>query len=151
MRVYILIVLFLIWIVGCQTQEKSEVVVKPPEQYKFQDVELEEWKKVIYSPRERYDFESLRNPFLNPKMVSQLQKKEEVFNFELKGILMKNGKRYALLQDPLKRGYFVTEGTRFASHFVKRIGNDHVIILVEERDVFGGKTQREIKLNLRKE
>jgi Tfp pilus assembly protein PilP len=151
MSIYILIILFLLPIGGCQNQHKSEVVVKPREQHKFQDVELEEWKKIIFTPKERYDFPSLKNPFLNPKSVAQLQKKEEFFNFELKGILIKNGKRYALLQDPLKRGYFVTEGTRFAGHYVKRIGSDYVIILAEETDVFGGKTKREIKLNLRKE
>ena len=151
MKMYVIIILFLLSIVGCQTQQKSEVVVKPREQYKFQDVELEEWKKIIFTPKERYDFQSLKNPFLNPKTVAQLQKKEEFFNFELKGILVKNGKRYALLQDPLKRGYFVTEGTKFAGHYVKRIGSDYVIILAEETDVFGGKTKREIKLNLRKE
>jgi Tfp pilus assembly protein PilP len=151
MSIYILIILFLLPIGGCQPQQKSEVVVKPREQYKFQDVELEEWKKIIFTPKERYDFPSFKNPFLNPKSVAQLQKKEEFFNFELKGILIKNGKRYALLQDPLKRGYFVTEGTRFAGHYVKRIGSDYVIVLAEETDVFGGKTKREIKLNLRKE
>jgi Tfp pilus assembly protein PilP len=151
MIIYILIILFLLLIVGCQPQHKSEVVVKPREQHKFQDVELEEWKKIIFTPKERYDFLSLKNPFLNPKSVAQLQKKEEFFNFELKGILIKNGKRYALLQDPLKRGYFVTEGTKFVGRYVKRIGSDYVIILAEETDVFGGKTKREIKLNLRKE
>ncbi|MFZ8831604.1 MAG: hypothetical protein ACO2OY_05570 [Thermodesulfobacteriaceae bacterium] len=151
MIIYILIILFLLPIVGCQTQQKTEVVVKPREQYKFQDVELEEWKKIIFTPKERYNFQNLKNPFLNPKAVAQLQKKEELFNFELKGILIKNGKRYALLQDPLKRGYFVTEGTKFAGHYVKKIGSDYVIILAEETDLFGGKTKREVKLNLRKE
>jgi type IV pilus assembly protein PilP len=151
MIIYILIILFLLPIVGCQTQQKTEVVVKTREQYKFQDVELEEWKKIIFTPKERYNFQNLKNPFLNPKAVAQLQKKEELFNFELKGILIKNGKRYALLQDPLKRGYFVTEGTKFAGHYVKKIGSDYVIILAEETDLFGGKTKREVKLNLRKE
>jgi Tfp pilus assembly protein PilP len=151
MIIYILIILFLLSISGCQTQQKSEVVVKPREQYKFQDVELEEWKRIIFTPKERYDFPSLKNPFLNPKSVAQLQKKEEFLNFELKGILIKNGKRYALLQDPLKRGYFVAEGTKFAGHYVKRIGSDYVIILAEETNVFGGKNKREIKLNFKKE
>ena len=151
MIIYILIIFFLLPTVGCQTQQKTEVAVKPREQYEFQDVELEGWKKIIFTPKERHNFQSLKNPFLNPKAVAQLQKKEELFNFELRGILIKNGKRYALLQDPLKRGYFVTEGTKFAGHYVKRIGSDYVIILAEETDVFGGKTMREIKLNLRKD
>jgi len=148
---FVWLILVSVLICGCQKEGSQEREHRSGMSYEFKDTELEEWKRIIYASKERYEFQSLKNPFLDPKMVAEIEKKQKIFNYELKGILTKNGKKYALFQDYLKRGYFVSEGTKFAGHHVKTIGNDYVIIETQESDLFGRKIKLEIKLSLKNE
>ncbi len=145
------LILTLMFLHGCHTKSQNDgAPTQPKEKLGLKDLEIEIWERKISTPKESINFSNLRNPFLDPTSLAKYQETLE-FNFILKGILQKEGKRYALLEDPLRRGFIVSEGVRLGNFKVKKIGENYLIAEYLGEKLINNLGPKEITLILKKE
>lgn len=149
-RFYIPIFMIILTLFGCKKFEKEERVTSKPVPAIVRDTELEKWREEIRKEVYTIDLTQLSNPFITPKTYKLLAKKEEVIPLELVGVLNKGGKKYALLQDPTKKGYIVKMGDRIGKSKIIEISSDYIIIEEIEENIFGEVMRKKRKISLKR-
>ncbi|MFN3406703.1 MAG: pilus assembly protein PilP [Caldimicrobium sp.] len=147
---YILLVLLLLINTGCKETEKKSQFPKKATIIAKKDEELEKWKEVVKKETYIIDQTQLQNPFITPKTFKILAKKEETIALELVGILIKENKKFALLQDATKKGYIVKVGDKLGKSTIKEISDNYIIIEEIEENIFGGIEKKIRKITLKR-
>ena len=149
-KFYLLLILFIIFLISCERAQKEKISAYKPSVIMMKDEELEKWKEEIKKEAFTIDLSQLQNPFITPKTYKLLSKKEELIPLELVGILNKGTIKYALLQDPAKKGYIVKRGDKVGKTIIKEISSEYIIIEEEEENIFGGITKKTRKITLKR-
>ncbi len=164
MKIWIFIVLIVCFLLsGCKKKEPQISPKKPVVKKKiiFEDKELEKWEKILAS--ETYHtrlqgFPSPFEPFFKEKkpLKTSVRPRSPLEKWSLKelkltGIVSKGSKRWALIEDPSGKGYFVSRGTRIGSNggYIAKIGKDYILVKEKVVDFLGKERTREIKISLR--
>jgi type IV pilus assembly protein PilP len=152
-KLIVLLSIFLItfFLHSCKKIEEVKDQTIQPKIPVIKDQELEKWKESIKKEVYSIDINNLQNPFMTPKTYKILTQKEETIPLELVGILKKNGKKMALLQDPTRKGYILKEGDKIGKATIKEIGTDYLIIEEISENLFGVKSKKTKKITLKKE
>ncbi len=148
---FLSILLLILLINNCKKAEEIKEERPRPKIPIVKDQELEKWKETLKKEVYTIDLQNLQNPFITPKTYKILTQKEETIPLELVGIVRKNGKKMALLQDPTKKGYILREGDKIGKATIKEIGNDYLIIEEISENLFGVKSKKTKKITLKKE
>lgn len=127
---------------SCQKMDKESKGGPKRSILVVEDIELKKWREEINKEVYNIEVTKLENPFITPKTYKFLTKKETEIPLELVGILDKRNKKYALLQDPTKKGYIVKVGDKIGRAKIKEISLDYIVIEEEEEDLFGGITKK---------
>lgn len=133
-----------------QVQDTKHVNIKPDAPV-GKDLDLERWREIIRRESYSIDISKTPNPFVPIKTPKTLKEQEEITPLELVGILIKDGDRYAILQDPLRRGYMVKKGDRLGNSLIKEIGVDYLICEEILQSENGKKIKRLRTITLKKE
>ncbi len=151
MKGILIFLLILIGLSGCKTKEEEKVERAPSKVEILKDIEIEKWRALLNRPIPLIDINKVRNPFISPQLVKALYRGSEEIPLELVGLLIKEGKKYALLQDPTKKGYIVKEGDKIGENVIKSIGENYIIIEENIVDITGFQTKRLKKIVLKRE
>lgn len=135
---------------GCKKLEREKQIVSKPETFIIRDIELERWRGEINKEVYTIDTKELSNPFVNPKIYKALAKKEEAIPLEFVGVLIKGGKKYALLQDSTRKGYIVKVGDKIGRSKIKEISSDYIVIEEVEENIFGELVTKTRKISLKR-
>ncbi|MBX6423654.1 pilus assembly protein PilP [Thermosulfurimonas sp. F29] len=136
-----------------RTTSKKGIILK--------DQELARWEKILAAETYHTRLRGFSNPF-EPffRERSRGRKKRVALSplerwtlqeLRLTGIVKKNGRRWALIEDPSGKGYFVSVGTRIGPNqgYITRIGKDFIMVRERVVDFLGREKVREIKISLR--
>lgn len=115
------------------------------------DTKLEMWREIITKEPFTINVNELSNPFISPRIHSELAEKDQAIQLELVGIVEKDGRRVALLQDSLRKGYIVKAGDRLGESRIIKIGKNYIIIEEPTIDATGKKVFRRRTISLQKE
>lgn len=148
---FLSIFLITFFLPSCKKGEEVKEQIPQPKIPIIKDQELEKWKESIKKEVYSIDINTLQNPFMTPKTYKILTQKEETIPLELVGILKKNGKKMALLQDPTRKGYILKEGDKIGKATIKEIGQDYLIIEEFSENLFGVKSKKTKKITLKRE
>ncbi len=148
---------------GCKKEESKPVIRKTSlkEKLVIQDKELMNWEKILAT--ETYHtrlqgYPSPFEPFFKEKKVSRTSfrplsplERWSLKELKLTGIVRKDSRKWALIEDPSGKGYFVSEGTRIGSNggYIAKIGQDYILVKEKIVDFLGQERVREVKISLR--
>ncbi len=155
-KVCFLLILILILIIpflgGCKWKKRKRTV-KKKENVVFRDVELENWEAELNKKPYIINTKRLKNPFIFFDFYRRITsaKSGKISPLTLVGIIKKNNKKFALLQDNTKRGFIVKEHSRIGNAIVLKIGNNYIILEVTRKNIFGQIIKVKQKLVLGKE
>ncbi len=123
----ILSIISILLIVACSKNEKPIKKPRKVSNIKIEDKELKIWQQEI--KKAPYKIKTnLKNPFITPAFMSKSFALEPTVSIKLVGIVEKNGKRIALVQDNNNLGYFVKAGTQIGKIKILTIGKNYIII-----------------------
>lgn len=148
-KFYLLLAFSILILISCKKTYEEKISTSKPSVKVTQDEELEKWKEEMKKEVFIIDLSQLQNPFITPKTYKLLSKKEAFIPLELVGILNKGTIKYALLQDPAKKGYIVKRGDKVGKTIIKEISSEYIIIEEEEENIFGGITKKTRKITLK--
>ncbi len=127
LKVVLSIIGVLFLIVACSKNKKVIRKSNLTSKIKVEDKELKIWEQEI--KKAPYEIKTdLKNPFIIPILVSKSSTSEPTVFIKLVGILEKNGKRIALVEDNNNLGYFVKSGSQIGKIKILTIGKDYIII-----------------------
>ncbi len=155
--------LLLIGLWACERKTSPPVSPKPATTKRrvvVEDKELKQWEKTLAAGTYKTRLVGYGNPFApffkerpRPRTERPLSPLERWSLKELKltGIVQKGPRRWALIEDPSGKGYFVTVGTRIGPNegYIARIGPDYILVKEKVTDFLGNVVVRETKIKLR--
>ncbi|MCS7232317.1 MAG: pilus assembly protein PilP [Elusimicrobiota bacterium] len=136
---------------GCLKKEEKTEMQPIPKKEIVQDLELEQWREEINKPSYRILVSNFKNPFISVATFKALSQKEESIPLELVGIIVKQGEKWALIQDATRKGYILKIGGKIGPRKIIDISKDYVVIEEEIEDIFGEKIKNIKKITLKKE
>lgn len=149
---FIIIILIAISLIKCKLEKELKVESRIQQTaITTRDTDLERWREIIYKEPFVLNSKDIPNPFLSPKIEKEMVRTEETIPLELVGIVEKNGKRFALLQDSMKKGYIVKKGDRLGESKIKEIGKNYIIIEEIIREASGKRIIKTKTITLRRE
>ena len=161
-KYFFLICFLLIFFFSCEKKEEKKItiLVKPKKDISFTDEELMKWKSIIASGTYRTKLIGYGNPFApffeekprkrKLRALSPLEK-WSLKELRLTGIIKKNKKKWALIEDPSGKGYMVSVGTRIGQNegYIAEIGEDYILIKEKFIDFLGKEIVKDIVIKLR--
>jgi len=164
MRFIALILWLCLIFVSCKKEEEQTNFTKKttsPKTLVFEDKELSQWEKILAAETYHTTLRGFPNPFepffkerSRPKKILRALSPLERWSLQelrLTGIVKKDGRRWALIEDPSGKGYFVSVGTRIGPNqgYIARIGKDYILVREKVVDFLGREKIREVKIPLR--
>ncbi|AIH03638.1 pilus assembly protein PilP [Thermodesulfobacterium commune] len=149
-KVWLVSLVLICLLIGCDKKKEEPISPKIGVNATLIDKELETWKVELAKEPYIINSKEVKNPFIAP-VVGKTISYENVLSIRLVGIVDKQGKKWALIQDESKMGYLVKPGSKIGNYRILKIEKNQVLVEEEITDLYGNRKKVQRVLSLIKE
>lgn len=149
-KVWVISLVLIGFLIGCNKKKEEAISPKIGKNATLIDKELETWKVELAKEPYIINSKEVKNPFVAP-VVGKTISHENVLSIRLVGIVDKQGKKLALIQDEGKMGYLVKPGSKIGNYRILKIEKNQILVEEEITDLYGNRKKVQRVLSLVKE
>lgn len=149
-KVWLVSLVLICLLIGCDKKKEEPISPKIGVNATLIDKELETWKVELAKEPYIINSKEVKNPFIAP-VVGKTISYENVLSIRLVGIVDKQGKKLALIQDEGKMGYLVKPGSKIGNYRILKIEKNQILVEEEITDLYGNRKKVQRVLSLVKE
>ncbi|WP_028841851.1 pilus assembly protein PilP [Thermodesulfobacterium hveragerdense] len=149
-KVWVISLVLIGFLIGCNKKKEEPISPKMGVNANLIDKELDTWKVELAKEPYIINSKEVKNPFIAP-VVGKTISYENVLSIRLVGIVDKQGKKWALIQDESKMGYLVKSGSKIGNYRILKIEKNQILVEEEITDLYGNRKKVQRVLSLVKE